>query len=126
MGYDRTEIVLRADNFQIFDDLVAHLCKLYRDTALFQGPDQRTQYRACGNVDGKHGRKIEDHGPDSRRGTVDENDDLAADVLRIEVEPRARAAHDQRPWRFAGTRISRTTDEVPRGRFASEDDDDRS
>src|SRR5262249_4816695 len=121
MGYDRTEIVLRADNFQIFDDLVAHLCKLYGDAALFQGPDQRPQDRARGNVNGKNGRKIEDHGPDPARSTVDENDDLAADVLRIEVEPGARAAHDQCPGRFAGTRISRTTDEVPRGRFASED-----
>ena len=37
MGYDRTEIVLRADNFQIFDDLVAHLCKLYRDSASVAG-----------------------------------------------------------------------------------------
>ena len=49
--------------------------------------------------------------------------DLAADMLRIEVEPCTGAAHDKGTGRFACIRISSATDEVSGGPVASKDDD---
>src|SRR5262245_38854950 len=119
MSHDRAEIVLRVDNFQCFDNLVAQLCKFYSDAAVFQASDQRTQYGAGGDIDSRHDGKIEDDDPDPRRGAIDHIEDLPADMLRIEVEPCARAAQDKRTRRIARIRISSATDEVPGEAFAS-------
>jgi hypothetical protein len=35
MSHERAEIVLRVDDFQCFDNLVAQLCKFYPDAAVF-------------------------------------------------------------------------------------------
>jgi hypothetical protein len=35
MSHERAEIVLRVDDFQYFDNLVAQLCKFYPDAAVF-------------------------------------------------------------------------------------------
>ena len=126
MSHDRAEIVLRVDNFQCLDNLVVQLCKFYPDAAVFEGSDQPTQYGTGGDIDGRHAGKIEDDGPDPRRSAIDQIDDLPADMLRIEVEPCARAAHDKRTRRIARIRISSATDEVPGGPFASNDHDHRS
>jgi hypothetical protein len=93
MSCDRAKIALRADNFKCFDNLIAQVCDLYFDAAVFQGSDQPTQYRTGCNVDGRHIRKIEDNGPDLRRSAIDQIEDLSADMLRVEVEPCDRAAH---------------------------------
>jgi len=105
MRYQRPEFVLRADHLQLFDNFVAQLCELYPDAALFQDLHQSTQYHPRGNVDVRHAGKIEDNGPNLRRGSIDQIEDAAADMLRVEVEPCARAAHDQRTRRIARSRI---------------------
>src|SRR5262249_25099039 len=115
MRDDRTEILVRADKFQIFDDLIPQLCNLDPDGALFQGSHQSTQYHSRGDIDGRHAGKIEHDGPDLRRGRVDHNEDLPADVLRIVVKPCARAAHDKGTRRIARIRVSSATDEVSGG-----------
>src|SRR5262249_20727123 len=99
MGHYRADIVLRVDNFQCFDDLIAQLSNLDRDAAPFYGSDQSTQYHCRGDIDGRHAGKIEHNGPDPRRSAIDHVDDLPADMLRIEVKPCARAAHDKCTWR---------------------------
>jgi len=43
MRDNRTEILVRADKFETFDDLIAQLRNLYVDAASFQGADQPTQ-----------------------------------------------------------------------------------
>src|SRR5712691_3384822 len=125
MSDDRTEIVLRAGAFQIFNDIVAQLCKLDRDAASSQPPRQRTQYRARGDVDAGYARKIEDHRSESCRRIIDQIDDLPADVLGVEVEPPARATHHERTGGIAGAGVARAIDEAPGARLAPEDDDRR-
>jgi hypothetical protein len=87
---------------------------------------QGAQYTRCGYVDGGHDREIDDHGPDPAGSIVHHADDPAADMLRIEVEPGTRAAHNQGTRSFAGLGISGATDEAPGGLLIPKDGNDRS
>src|SRR5262245_10402747 len=125
MRDDRTEILLRADAPQVFDDIVAQLCKLELDIPSFQRARQRTQYASGGGVDGGHDRTIEHHRPKPARRIVGQFDDLPPDVFRIEIEPGARAAYHEGAGRIAGTGISGAVDEASGVGFASEGNDGR-
>src|SRR5215475_1431519 len=125
MSHERAEIVLRVDDFQCFDNLVAQLCKFYPDAAVFYGSDQSTQYGSGGDIDGRHAGKIEDDGPDTHRGAIDHIDDLLTNMVRIEVKPCARAAHDKRTRHNARIRITNAHAKVPCGTLASNHHDHR-
>jgi len=87
MRDDRTEILIGADKFQIFDDLIAQLRNLQSDAAILQSSRQSTQYHSRSDIDDRHAGKIEHDNPELGWGRIDHMKDLTADMLRIEVEP---------------------------------------
>src|SRR5262249_15526501 len=121
MGNDRAEFLLGTGHLQVFDDLVAQLRELDCNAARVQRARQRAQYRCRGDVDAGNERTIEHDGDGPGWRTVEQIDDLTADVLGVEVEPGAGVAHHEYAGEINRVRIAGAVEETSCGGIASED-----
>ena len=119
MRRNRSEVLLDAHGLEFFKNIVAQPSKSDSDPARFERPCQYAQRCAGRGVYARNNRAIDNQQPGAIRRIGGHVEDAAADVLGIEIQPRARAVDHDRTQRISGVGISRPIDELAGQRLSA-------
>jgi hypothetical protein len=119
MRRDWTKVLFRADRIEVCKHVVTQFSESDCDTVRLKSAGQNAKRRSRSGVDVRDDRTVNYDGLQAGWSGFCHVSYPSPDVIGIEVEPAARAAHNQRAGRIAGIGISLPVYKATRGWLTS-------